>query len=166
MALKELIPWRKTNEELAVRREPASPFDQFRREMDQVFDNFLSDWPGRSSMVDRRLSSFVPSIDITETEKEVCVTAELPGLDEKEVDVTLSRGLLTIKGEKREERNENEGEMQRSECRYGMFERTMQLPEYLDADKAKATFKKGVLKVTLPKTPEAQSSRRRIPVES
>lgn len=166
MALKELIPWKRSNGELAVRREPANPFNEFRREMDQLFDSFLTDWPGRTSLMDRRLGSFVPDIDVKETEKEVRVTAELPGLDEKEVEVTLTQGALTIKGEKREEHEQNEGDVHRSECRYGMFERTVQLPDYLDADKAKATFKKGVLKVTLPKTPEAQSSRRRIAVES
>jgi HSP20 family protein len=134
--------------------------------MDQLFETFLSEWPARTSLVDRRVGSFVPDIDIQETEKEVRVTAELPGLDEKEVEITLTQGALSIKGEKREEHEEKQGDMHRAECRYGMFERTVQLPEYLDADKAKATFKKGVLKVILPKTPEAQSTRRRIPVES
>lgn len=128
MALKELIPWKKSNGELAVRREPASPLDQFRREMDQLFDSFLSDWPGRINLMDRRLGSFVPDIDIKESEKDVRVTAELPGLDEKAVEVTLAQGALTIKGEKRDEREESQGDMHRSECRYGMFERTVQLP--------------------------------------
>jgi HSP20 family protein len=82
------------------------------------------------------------------------------------VEVTLTQGVLTIKGEKREEHEENKGDMHRSECRYGMFERSVQLPADIDADQAKASFKKGVLKVTLPKTAEAQSNRRRIPVES
>ena len=166
MALKELIPWKKNNGELAVNREPAHPFDQFRREMDQLFDGFLSEWPVRTSLLDRRLGSFVPQIDLAETDKEVRITAELPGLDKKEVEVTLTQGVLTIKGEKREEHEENKGDMHRSECRYGMFERSVQLPADIDADKAKASFKKGVLKVTLPKTADAQSSRRRIPVES
>ena len=166
MALTELIPWKKTNKELALRREAASPFDQFRKEMDQLFANFLSDWPGRIAPMDQHLGSFVPDVDIKETEKEVHVTAELPGLDEKQVEVTLTAGALTIKSEKREQHEEKEGDMHRAECRYGMFERTVQLPAGLDADRASATFKKGVLRVNLPKTPEAQSNRRRIPVES
>ena len=167
MALKELIPWKKNNNgELAMNREPAHPFDEFRREMDQLFDGFLSEWPGRTSLLDRRLGSFVPQVDLAETDKEVRITAELPGLDEKEVEVTLTQGVLTIKGEKREEHQENKGDIHRSECRYGMFERSVQLPADIDADKAKASFKNGVLKVTLPKTAEAQSNRRRIPVES
>jgi len=166
MAIKELIPWKKNNGDLAVRREPAHPFEQFRREMDQLFDGFLTDWPGRTSLLDRQLGSFMPDVDVKETEKEVRVTAELPGLDEKEVEVTLTEGALTIKGEKREEQNEDKGDFHRSECRYGMFERTLQLPRGIDADKVKASFKKGVLKITLPKTAEAQSNRKRIAIES
>jgi HSP20 family protein len=166
MALKELIPWKKNSGELAVRREAANPFDQFRREMDQLFDGFLSDWPGTVNLMDRRLGSFVPRVDVQETDREVRVTAELPGLDQKEVEVTLVQGALTIKGEKREEHEETKGDMHQAECRYGMFERMVQLPGGIDVDKAKATFKKGVLKVVLPKTPEAQSNRRRIQIEN
>ena len=165
MSLKELIPWKKNDHELAVRREPANPFDQFQREMDQLLNSFLAEWPGRTSLLDRRLGSFIPDVDVTETDKEVRVTAELPGLDEKEVEVTLVQGALIIKGEKREEHNEEKGDFHRSECRYGMFERTVQLPNGIDADKAKASFKKGVLKVTLPKTADAQANRKRIAVE-
>lgn len=167
MALKELIPWKKPSSELAVRQDAMlNPFEQFRREMDQMFNGFLSDWPVRSSLLDRRLGQFMPQIDVDETEKEVRVTAELPGMDEKEVEVTLTQGVLTIKGEKREEHEENKRDFHHSELRYGMFQRAIQLPADIDADKAKASFKKGVLRITLPKTAEAQSNRRRIPVES
>jgi HSP20 family protein len=167
MALKELIPWKKPNGELAARQDAMlNPFDQFRREMDEMFHGFLSDWPMRSSLLERRLREFVPQIDVDESEKELRVTAELPGMDEKEVEVTLTQGVLTIKGEKREENEENKRDSHLSELRYGMFERSLQLPTGIDADKAKASFKKGVLKITLPKTAEAQSSRRRIEVET
>lgn len=167
MALKELIPWKKPNSELAVRQDAMlNPFEQFRRVMDQMFNGFLSEWPMRSSLLDRRLGQFMPQIDVDENEKEVRVTAELPGMDEKEVEVTLTQGVLTIKGEKREEHQENKRDFHHSELRYGMFERAIQLPADIDADKAKASFKKGVLRITLPKTAEAQSNRRRIPVES
>jgi HSP20 family protein len=167
MALKELIPWKRTGNELATRQDSMfAPFDQFRREMDNIFDGFLTDWPMRSTnLLDRQLRNFMPQVDVTETEKEVRVIAELPGLEEKDVDVSLTQGVLTIKGEKREEHEENKRDFHRSELRYGMFERAVQLPAEIDADKAKATFKKGVLKITLPKTAEAQSNRRRIPVE-
>lgn len=166
MAIKDLIPWNKTNNrDLAVRREAAHPFDEFRREMDQLFNGFLSEWPGRTSLVNRQFGAFVPEIDVTETDKEVRVTAELPGLEEKDIDVSLTEGVLSIKGEKREEHDEEKGDFFRSERRFGMFERSIALPNGIDASKAKASFKKGVLKVTLPKTAEAQSSRRRIAIE-
>lgn len=167
MALKELIPWKKSGSELALRQDAMiNPFDAFRREMDHLFDGFLSEWPMRSSLLDRRIGNFLPQVELSETEKEIRVTAELPGMDEKEVEVTLTQGALTIKGEKREEHEENKRNFHHSELRYGMFERSIQLPADIDADKAKASFKKGVLKITLPKTAEAQSNRRRIPVES
>ena len=167
MALKELIPWKRTGNELATRQDSMfAPFDQFRREMDNIFNGFLTDWPvSTSRMLDRRLGNFMPQIDVAETEKEVRVTAELPGLEEKDVDVTLTQGVLTIKGEKREEHEENKRDWHHSELRYGMFERAIQLPAEIDADKAKASFKKGVLKITLPKTAEAQKNRRQIPIE-
>ena len=112
-----------------------------------------------------QFGSFVPEIDVKETDKEVRVTAELPGIEEKDIDVTLTEGVLTIKGEKREEHDEEKGDFFRSERRYGMFERSLALPNGIDANGAKASFKKGVLKVTLPKTAEAQSNRRRIAIE-
>jgi HSP20 family protein len=167
MALKELIPWKKPSSELAVRQDAMlNPFEQFRREMDNLFDGFLSEWPMRSSFLDRRMGTFLPQVEVSETEKEVRVTAELPGMDEKQVEVNLTQGVLTIKGEKREEHEENKRDFHHSELRYGMFERAIPLPADIDADKAKASFKKGVLRITLPKTAEAQSNRRRIPVES
>ena len=166
MALKELIPWKRTGSELATRQDSMfTPFDDFRREMDKIFDGFLSDWPMRTSLLDRQLGNFMPQVDVTETEKEVRVTAELPGMEEKDVQVTFTQGVLSIKGEKREEHEETKRDLHRSEIRYGMFERAVQLPADIDADKAKASFKKGVLRITLPKTAEAQSNRRRIPVE-
>ncbi len=101
-----------------------------------------------------------------ETAKEIRVTAELPGLEEKDLEVSLLEGALTIKGEKRDEHEEEKGDVYHSERHYGMFERTISLPSQVDADKVKASFKKGVLKITLPKTKEAQPNRRIIPVQS
>jgi HSP20 family protein len=105
---------------------------------------------------------FLPQIDLSETGKEVRVTAELPGLEERDVEVTLGSNMLTIKGEKKEEQEEEKGDYYHSERSYGYFQRAVQLPEGMDTDHAKATFKKGVLKVTIPKKPEAQSTRRKI----
>ncbi|HEX7529755.1 MAG TPA: Hsp20/alpha crystallin family protein, partial [Pyrinomonadaceae bacterium] len=95
------------------------------------------------------------------------VTAELPGLDVKEVDVRVSNGMLTIKGEKQEEREEREEKTKDryvSERRYGSFRRTLQVPGSVDVDKIEANYKSGVLTVTLPKSPEAQKKEKTIPV--
>jgi HSP20 family protein len=166
MAITDLIPWKKNDENaLAMRRRELDPFSQFRREVDQMFNGMLGDWTGPMNLLDRRLGSWMPQIDVRETAKEVRVTAELPGMEEKDLEVSFLDGALTIKGEKNEEHEEEKGEMHRSERQYGMFQRTIPLPAEVDADKVKATFKKGVLKITLPKTKEAQSNRRLIQIE-
>jgi len=161
MAMTDLIPWKKSNDALAVRQRETDPFMRLRHNIDQIFDNMLGDWTGRMNMFDR---VFMPTIDVHETAKGVRVTAELPGLDEKDIEVSLLNGALWIKGEKREEREEEKGDIYRCERQYGSFQRMVELPTEVDADKIKASFKKGVLKVTLPKTKEA--SRRVISVES
>jgi len=166
MAMKELIPWKKNNDRLALRRREMDTLGELRQEIDQIFNGFLGDWTGRINLLDRRLGNFMPEVDVAETGKEVRVTAELPGLEEKDLEVSLIDGALTIRGEKREEHEEDKGDYYHSERQYGAFERMIPLPSEVDADKAKASFKKGVLKITLPKTKEAQSNRRIIPVES
>ncbi|HEX8078193.1 MAG TPA: Hsp20/alpha crystallin family protein [Chthoniobacterales bacterium] len=166
MAITDLIPWKKNDENaLAVRRREMDPFAQFRREIDQMFDGMLGDWTRPMNLLDRKLGSWMPQIDVRETGKEIRVTAELPGMEEKDIQVSLWDGALSIKGEKSEEHEEDKGDVHRSERQYGMFERTIPLPAEVDHDKVKATFKKGVLKIILPKTKEAQSNRRLIQIE-
>jgi HSP20 family protein len=166
MAITDLIPWKKNEESLAVRRRETDPFMQMRREIDQMFNGMLGDWTGPMNLLDRRLGSWMPQVDVNETAKEIRITAELPGMEEKDLEVSLVEGALTIKGEKSEEHEVEKGDVHRSERQYGMFERTIPLPSEVDVDKVKASFKKGVLKITLPKTKEAQSNRRVIPVQS
>jgi HSP20 family protein len=107
----------------------------------------------------------MPEIDVKETEKEFRVTADLPGMDEKDLEVAFIDGGVSIKGEKREEHEEEKGDVYCSERRYGAFERMIPLSSDIDVNKAKATFKKGVLKITLPKKENARSNRKTIPVE-
>ena len=166
MAITDLIPWKKNDENaLALRRPEMDPFAQFRRGIDQMFDSMLGDWTGPMNLLDRRLGSWMPQIDVRETAKEIRVTAELPGMEEKDLEVSLLDGALTIKGEKNEEHEEEKGDVHRSERQYGRFERTIPLRAEVDVDNVKASFKKGVLKITLPKTKEAQSNRRLIQIE-
>ncbi len=156
MNLQSIIPWKKEARSLARGRGDGDPFAQLQRRMNSVFDDFF----GRSSsdLWGDAGGEFLPRVDVSETGKEVRITAELPGLDEKDVEVTVTNNMLTIKGEKEEE----EGDYYHSERSYAYFDRTIALPQGIDADNAEAKFKKGVLKVTIPKKPEAQSSRRKI----
>lgn len=159
MNLNSIIPWRKDDRQMDRRREDGDPFAALQRRMNSLFDDFFgyssSDWWGTNG-------SFAPRLEVSETGKEIRISAELPGLDEKDVEVTFNGNMLTIKGEKKEEQEEEKGNYWHSERSYGYFERSVQLPDSVDADKAKAKFKKGVLKVTLPKKPEAQSTPRKI----
>ena len=105
-----------------------------------------------------------PKVDITETENNFLITAELPGLDEKNVDLTLDDGTLTIKGEKKTEREDTQGEFYSRERSYGAFQRSFEVPEIIDQNKIDASFVNGVLTVTMPKTPEAKKEVKKIPI--
>lgn len=168
MPITDLIPWRKTNGGLVPRRSEMDPFSQLERQINRVFSDFMTDWPWTAHMtlMDRRFGSFVPDVDVTETDKEFRVTAELPGMDEKDLEVTYFDSGLTIKGEKRAEHEEQEGDSYRCERQFGAFERTIRLPLDINPDKATASFKKGVLSITLPKTEEARSSKKTIPIQT
>jgi HSP20 family protein len=142
------------------------PFAALRHEMDRVFDSFLGRGFGRFPELPRVrwATGAQPSIDVRETPTEFVVEAELPGMDEKDVNVTLNNGVLTLKGEKKSEREEKKDNYHMMERSYGSFRRTLQLGDMVDADKVKADFDKGVLKVTLPKRPEAVKAEKRIPI--
>jgi HSP20 family protein len=112
------------------------------------------------------VAEVVPDVDVAETEKEIHITAELPGVDEKDVEVTLADGLLTIRGEKRTEKEEKDKQFQRTERTYGAFSRTLSLPADVDEDKVSATFRNGVLKVTAAKTKAARTPVRKVAIKS
>jgi HSP20 family protein len=160
MNLKSVIPWKKEERSLARGHRDGEPFAQLQRRMNSLFEDFF----GRSSsdLWGESAREFLARMDVSETSKEVRITAELPGLDEKDVEVTVTNNMLTIKGEKKVEKEEEEGDYYYSERSYGYFDRTIALPQGIDAENAKAKLKKGVLKVTIPKKPEAQSWRRKI----
>lgn len=161
MAIRDLIPWKR--EQLPVRREEPDPFLSFRQEMDRMFDEFFE---GRAlAPWSKEWSGFDPRVDVVETDQEVKVTAELPGLDAKDVDVTVSRNLLTLKGEKKQEHEEKGEGYYRSERSYGSFERSISLPSTVETDQADAAFDKGVLTITFPKT-AAKTSKKQIAVKS
>lgn len=155
---------------------PGSTFDSLRREVDQLFDRFVgSGWPfsfNRPSFgIDMpwlsQTNVFVaPAVDIVERDKEYEVSAELPGLDEKNIEVKVSDSMLTIRGQKKEEKEEKEKDYYLSERRFGSFVRSFPLPAGVDANKIEANFSKGVLTVKLPKTSEAMKKEKTIEVKA
>jgi HSP20 family protein len=143
---------------------PWKPFDEltsFRREMDQLWDRFFSERPA----LDMLEKGWEPTMDITETKSDLIVKAELPGIDPKEIDISLTGDTLTIKGEKQQEKEEKEENYYRIERSYGIFSRTIKLPVSVQNDKIKASYQHGVLKITLPKSEEAKQKQIKIKVE-
>ncbi|MDA9504233.1 molecular chaperone Hsp20 [Bradyrhizobium sp. CCBAU 11386] len=166
------LPVTKSSGAPTVAGETWHPFEALRGEIDRLFEDFgegLWNRPFRSLArlerdVSKKLSA--PAVDVTESDKAYEITAELPGLDEKNIDVKVANGGLTIKGEKKEETEEKKKDYYVSERRYGSFERYFALPDSVNSDKIEATFKNGVLKVVLPKTEEAQKPAKTISVKA
>jgi HSP20 family protein len=169
-----------SKESVPVKREESRPLGSswdltsLRDEVDRLFDEFGSAWPfrRRSALeplrgLPRIIGANAPAVDVIDEDTQVLVKAELPGLSEDDVEVKVSDGALTISGEKKEEREEGEkgGRYYLSERRYGSFERTFRLPEGISREDITAKFKKGVLTVTLPKTPEALEKTKKIKVK-
>lgn len=143
-------------------RRPDDPFYTLQREMSRVFDDALRGLPAINGGAKAMLA---PSIDVKENEKAVQVQAELPGVNEKDVEVTYANGVLSIKGEKKVEKEESKGGYHVSERSYGSFARAFTIDD-IDADKIEAKFDKGVLTVTLPKLPAAQAQTKKIEVKA
>jgi HSP20 family protein len=162
MALRELIPWKR--KELFAGKE-ANPFDSLQREMARIFDRFTHGFGGDElAKREEWWGSAFPAVDIAETDKEILVTAELPGLDEKDLDVSLRGNHLYIRGEKKAEKEEKGEHYYHKESSYGAFHRAIHLPVEVEEDKIEATYKKGVLKITLPKSAEALKTRKKISI--
>jgi HSP20 family protein len=168
MAIRDLIPWSRQENRLpatvsAEQDRGDHPLLSLHREVNRLFDDVFRGF-GVPSLggLDRGLSW--PNLELGETDKEVRIIAELPGLDEKDVDITLEEGVLTLRGEKKSEvEDKDRGYTERS---YGRFERRIGLPRGIERDKASATFKNGVLTVVLPKSEAANENVRRIPVNA
>ena len=138
--MSDLVRWRK-GEDWGL--------TQMRREMDRLFDRFSEPWPFRGFAETGR---WMLLVDVSETDKELMVRAELPGMDPKEIDISLSGNVLTIKGGRKHEREEKKENFHLVERSSGSFSRTLQLPVEVKADKIEASYKDGVLSVKMPKT--------------
>lgn len=159
MNMRSLIPWGRDSALPTTRSgDEASPFLSLHRQMNRLFDEFFRDF--ETPFVRNGWSTGWPNVEVSEDDKTVKVVAELPGLDEKDIDITMRDGVLTLKGEKKHESN---GSVY-SERWHGQFTRSLQLGDQVDPDKVKASFNKGVLAVTLEKRPEVQSRTKRIAI--
>jgi len=141
-----------------------SPFDFIQTEIDRVFDRFngFNTWVLPSAFPD---GAFSPSMEVVETDGVVEVTTELPGMDDKDVEISVADGVLTIRGEKKFEKDEKKKNYRLVERSYGSFERTIALPAGVDASKVKAKMTKGVLKVEIPKPAAAKAQQVKITAE-
>ena len=153
----ELTTW-KPFRELAPFRE----FETMRKDMDRFWDSFLQ---GGLRKRTQEGGEWLPSLDVGETKNELVVKAEVPGMDAKDIDISLSDGMLTIKGEKKQEREEKEADYHLVERSYGAFTRSIQLPSEVQSDKISASYKNGILKITLPKSEEAKKKEIKIKVD-
>jgi len=162
MTIKDLIPWNRSRD-VGVRRGEENPLLSLHREINRAFDEaFRGFGPLSFERFDRMDRGFGwPNIEVSETDKELKITADLPGLEEKDVDVELANGVLIIKGEKKTETEDKDHLF--SERFYGHFERRIPIDD-VEPDKVSAAFKNGVLTVTLPKPPQAQRQVKRIAI--
>jgi HSP20 family protein len=168
MAFRDLIPWSRQENRLptsaggALDRDDYHPIYSLHREMNRLFDDVLHGFGASGGGIGRSLGW--PQVELAETDEALRVIAELPGMDEKDVELVVEEGVLTLRGEKRSEFDDKErGYSERS---FGRFERRIGLPRGIERDKASATFRNGVLTVTLPRSAAANENIRRIPVNT
>jgi len=162
MAIKDLIPWNRGRDVTVRRSDEINPFLTLHREMNRLFDDVFRGFDlSPSSFASFESGMGWPHIEVSEAGNAIKVTAELPGLDEKDVDIRLSDGLLVISGEKKTESEDKDRLF--SERSYGRFERRIPVDD-IDEEKVSASFKNGVLTVTLPRSPHGNSKVRRIAI--
>jgi HSP20 family protein len=171
-----LLPtkWLRRNEtQVPVRKEEEHPVYSLQREMNRMFDDFFRafdmpllgtlDWPQLSALEAGTIS---PKVDVHETDKELKIDVEVPGMTEKDIEVSLCRDGIVISGEKKQESEENTKGWYRMERTYGSFRRSIPLPYEIDQDKVEATYKNGVLHIKLPKVRAAESAVKKIAINN
>ena len=171
MIFQEMVPWRKGRRNVNVRNgEDGYPLGTLQRRMNRMFDDFWGDFGDLSwnplHGLTRSGDGYIPRMDVSETDTEITLTVELAGIDEKDVDITLQDNILTIRGEKKNERDEKNEHYHLTERSSGTFSRSISLPAEVQQDAIDASFKKGLLTVRLPKLPVEESKAKKIEIKS
>jgi len=167
MAITDLLPWNREEGKVPVKREEEDASLSLRDEMNRLFDDFFNrrygmfDWP---ELWEQQMGDFIPRMDVNESGSKIEVSVELPGIEREDIDLSISNNVLSIRGEKRAEEEDKGKRYYRLERSYGSFHRSIPLGAEVDEDNVEATFKRGVLKVTLPKTTESIDRSKRIVV--
>ena len=161
MKFENLIPTQWDPYSKPVRYNPEYPFFTLDGDMDRFLNHLNTDFFDFRTTPEK--NNF-PKVDVTETKNEFSISAELPGIDDKDIDVTLDDGTLTLKGEKKVEKEDKQGEFYSRERSYGSFQRTFKVPETIDQNKINASFNKGILTVKLPKTLESRKEVKKIAI--
>jgi HSP20 family protein len=170
MNVKDLIPWNRENSRAPAAYRETDPLMTLHREVNRLFDDVwrgfamptFGRFPSLSANIRSGSSAGWPNVEVSETDKEIRVTAEVPGLEDKDVEVLLDDDVLTVRGEKKSETEDKERQF--SERFYGRFERRIALGAEVEEDKVQASFKNGLLTVNLPKSEQAQSKAKRIAI--
>ena len=170
MAVRDLIPWGRGRSSVpsTMTSDEVNPFLTLHREMNRLFDDVFNRFEAGVPSVFGRMAGWPggswPSLEVNASDNEVRVAAELPGMDEKDIEILVDDNVLTIRGEKKSETEDKDRHF--NERYYGRFERSIALPYEVEEDKAEATFRNGVLTVTLPKSAKAQEKAKRIAINA
>jgi HSP20 family protein len=165
MAINDLLPWKKEGSKVEVERRRDDSYQDLQSQMNRLFDDFFTN-PfslatfGQSAELS---DTFVPRVNVNETDTEIKISAEIPGMDEKDVKVMLAKNVLTISGQKEAETEKKDSRFHRIERSFGSFRRDIQLPAEVDEERIEASFSRGVLTIILPKQGNV-SQGRRIPI--
>lgn len=152
--IKNLVPWRE---------DPMRTLSSLQRDMNSILEDFFKPGVTDLGIAEAR---FMPKVSVLQDDGTITVEAELPGMTAKDIEMTLTGDILTIKGEKKQEKTETKKDFIHRECSYGSFMRQLQLPVEVDNKGIEATFKDGILHVDLPKTEKAKASKRAIPIRA
>lgn len=158
MTIKKFLPWGSGKKSVPVQRSDEHPFMSLQRDVNTLFDNFFRGFgihPLRE-----QFNTFNPRVDMSEDEKAITVSAELPGMSEQDIAVSVSSDAITIRGETKQEKEQKGKSYHYTERSYGSFTRTIPIPEEIDRDKVQAHFKNAVLTITLPKTASAENTKK------